>query len=173
MQHKRKTAQWRFVMSADIALWPQARHGIVLEMSIKDSLPSTGLRAREQQKQGYSSREKESGDTGHHPTDLSRAMVRRAPSRWNGGSDPGLFSELQQEISLKPATIKYDLGVQAVPGQQEDGLGSGIPAIFCRLGHPSTSLNRASGCEQRVWTQGQDEAGQGNSCLLGHSQHWN
>lgn len=25
-------------MSADIALWPQARHGLVLEMSIKDSV---------------------------------------------------------------------------------------------------------------------------------------
>lgn len=37
-------------MSADIALWPQARHGLVLEMSIKDSLSSTGLSAREQQK---------------------------------------------------------------------------------------------------------------------------
>lgn len=49
MQHQRKKVQWRSVMSADIALWPQARHGLVLEMSIKDLLSFTGLRARSSQ----------------------------------------------------------------------------------------------------------------------------
>lgn len=102
-------------MSADIALWPRARHGLVLEMSIKDSLTSMGLSAREQQEQGCSLREKEPGDTGHQPTDLVRAMVIRAPSRCDGGSDPALFSELQQETSLRQATIKEDLGVH--PGR--------------------------------------------------------
>lgn len=42
-------------------------HRQVLEMSIKDSLPSTGLNAREQQKQGCSSREKELGTQGTTP----------------------------------------------------------------------------------------------------------
>lgn len=63
-------------MSADIAAWPQARHGLVLEMSINGPLTSTGLNAREQQKQGRSTRENEPGTRG----DTEQAPTGRALS---------------------------------------------------------------------------------------------
>lgn len=77
--------------------------------------------SKEQPEQGCSSREKELGDTGHHPTDLSRAVVTRAPSRWNGVWDAALSSELQQESSLRQAILRkvwgYIQGGQCLSSQ--------------------------------------------------------
>lgn len=142
MQHKRKMVQWRLLMSADIAPWPQARHRLVLETSINGPLTSTGLSAREQQKQGCSTRENEPGAEGDTVQALTaRALshsIRAGPGWWQVHPQGVMVGQVQvysASSSRRPvwrhATNTVGLGCiqggQLVPEQQETGLGSATP----------------------------------------------